>query len=242
MYSTHPPSRPSAPLYVPWGWLDLAKVVGLVGLGIVVILSLVGEREGGITSPVIYIAIIAIYGLVALGVYLFAGRRRGGWQALGMRVPPLSMMILIPVIIVGEFIGIFAINSAIALVQGGNFDNPQQAALMSGGPFSPTSFAMLFFLIAIVAPIAEELFFRGMLYALLRKWGAAVAIVGSAFIFAIVHFIPILIPSLFFVGLILGVMREKSMSLLPSILLHMLQNGIMIALIQLVLLGNAAPS
>lgn len=91
---------------------------------------------------------------------------------------------------------------------------------------------VLLVIVAGLVPVVEELFFRGMIYPLLhRRWGTSVAIVASATIFAICHFIPILMPGLFFVGLILGFLREWSKSVVPGIVLHSLQNGIFLVVI-----------
>jgi hypothetical protein len=47
---------------------------------------------------------------------------------------------------------------------------------------------LLFFLVGgIVAPVAEELFFRGILYGFLRRWGIVVALVLSTAAFAFTH-------------------------------------------------------
>jgi membrane protease YdiL (CAAX protease family) len=46
-------------------------------------------------------------------------------------------------------------------------------------------------------------------------------------------------PSLFFVGLILGYMREQSGSVLPGVLLHALQNGIALLAFQAALSAPA---
>ena len=64
-------------------------------------------------------------------------------------------------------------------------------------------------------------------------FGALFAIVGSAALFSFVHLIPLLFPSLFFVGLILGTLREVSGSLLPGILLHIIQNWVAVIVIDI---------
>jgi uncharacterized protein len=47
---------------------------------------------------------------------------------------------------------------------------------------------LFFFLVGgIVAPAAEEVFFRGILYGFLRRWGIAVALVLSTVAFAVTH-------------------------------------------------------
>ena len=48
--------------------------------------------------------------------------------------------------------------------------------------------AVLFFAVGgVIGPIAEELFFRGLLYRALRRWGAPAAILGTTLLFALLH-------------------------------------------------------
>jgi uncharacterized protein len=54
-------------------------------------------------------------------------------------------------------------------------------------------------------------------------------------LFALVHFIPILIPGLFWVGFVLAWVRERSGSIVPGIVLHALQNGLVVWAIYAVL-------
>jgi hypothetical protein len=93
-------------------------------------------------------------------------------------------------------------------------------------------------LVAVVAPIVEELFFRGMLYPVLRRrWSAPVAIVVNGFLFALIHVIPILLPGLFFVGIVLAWVRERSGSVIPCMVIHALQNGTVLLVIYATLNG-----
>src|SRR4029450_2969723 len=88
---------------------------------------------------------------------------------------------------------------------------------------------LLLLWLAVGRPGWGELFFRGMLYAVMRKpWAGAWATSRRALVFALVHFIPILIPGLLLLGLILAWMRERSGSILPGILLHAAQNALVV--------------
>ena len=79
----------------------------------------------------------------------------------------------------------------------------------------------------IIAPIAEELMFRGYLLDSIRKMhGDWFAVVISALLFGIVHFEPYTIGMAAIGGLIYGYVRVKTGSLWPSIIGHMIWNGI----------------
>jgi membrane protease YdiL (CAAX protease family) len=63
---------------------------------------------------------------------------------------------------------------------------------------------------SVVAAIAEELFFRRLLYSRLVRWGASTAIVGAAALFAIVHVASYGVAAMpvdFAAGLLLGWQR-----------------------------------
>lgn len=82
--------------------------------------------------------------------------------------------------------------------------------------------------IAIAAPVAEEVVFRGaILHALLqggrRPW---VAIAISAILFAIGHLNPAQMPHAFLIGLLLGWMYYRTGSILPGILFHLVNNTV----------------
>ncbi len=84
-------------------------------------------------------------------------------------------------------------------------------------------------LIAIAAPVSEELCFRGMLFGGLRnrypRWIAAAV---AALVFGALHALTGIsaVPPLIAFGFILCLLYEKTGSILPGILLHMLNNSV----------------
>ena len=88
--------------------------------------------------------------------------------------------------------------------------------------------------IVLLAPLAEEVLFRGLLFGALQKRLSALwTIILTAAIFALVHMQAIYFFPIFLLGLILGWARHKSGSLAVSMLLHVLNNGISLLLLQL---------
>lgn len=81
--------------------------------------------------------------------------------------------------------------------------------------------------ITIMAPVVEELLFRGAIQGhLLRKWKKPLwAIVVSSLIFGIVHGNWVQAPFAFVVGLALGWIYYHTGSLLPGILMHFVNNS-----------------
>lgn len=80
--------------------------------------------------------------------------------------------------------------------------------------------------IAVIGPVVEELFFRGAITKeLLAKYSPTNAILISAFVFGIIHVNPIQTINAFFMGLMLAWLYYKTCSLMPGILLHVLNNA-----------------
>lgn len=86
---------------------------------------------------------------------------------------------------------------------------------------------ILFFFIAggLIAPVAEEIFFRGVLYGYLRKNGAVFAAITSTVIFAAMHSIGGSVPVVQAVGgLLFAAAYEIEKSLITPIIIHVLGN------------------
>lgn len=84
-------------------------------------------------------------------------------------------------------------------------------------------------LIAIAAPVSEEICFRGMLFGGLRERLSRIpaALVAGA-IFGALHALTGIsaVPPLIFFGFVLCLLYEKTGSIVPGILLHMLNNSV----------------
>lgn len=79
--------------------------------------------------------------------------------------------------------------------------------------------------VVVIAPVAEELIFRGLSFAALGRY----ALPGSAALFAMAHGLPILLAPIFVAGLALGWLRRRTASLYPSLAVHMSLNAIALA-------------
>lgn len=235
-------SKQSQPSELAWGWSAVAWTLALLiggGAALIItvrsIVALSGAQPApGLISPLAYTLGTGIYLLLIAGVYLFAARR-AGWAALGVRrASLLDYLLVMPIYILGT-IGLVAANLVVVTLTGVT-ENPQIEALSGGQTLSSIQLIMLLILVAGLAPLAEELFFRGMLYPLLRRHlGPAAAIGVNAGLFALAHFIPTLLPGLFIIGLALAYLRERSGSIWPCVLYHIIQNSIALFAINTVL-------
>ena len=85
---------------------------------------------------------------------------------------------------------------------------------------------LTFFIIAIVAPIFEELIFRGIILdGLLKRYTPITAIVVSSILFGIVHLNPWQFITGLAIGFFSGWVYYKTRSVLPSIIIHVSSNA-----------------
>ena len=85
----------------------------------------------------------------------------------------------------------------------------------------------MFLYVAILAPISEEILFRGAILRILQPYGKKFAVLGSAFLFGMFHGNFIQTPYAFLVGLVLGyVTVEYSMGW--AVFLHLLNNLVLV--------------
>ena len=120
------------------------------------------------------------------------------------------------------------------------------------GSLDPT---VLILAIVLIAPIAEELFFRGVVFnAWLREYGERRAYLGSAVLFATIHADTTsvdaliasgvtVVPVIIGLGLVLAIVYQRTASLAASMALHAGFNGISLTLALLArLLGFDLPT
>jgi membrane protease YdiL (CAAX protease family) len=87
-------------------------------------------------------------------------------------------------------------------------------------------FVANFVVVAVVAPFVEELTYRGLGYAAVRDaYGVTAAIVVTALAFGLAHGLVVALPVLSIFGAILALLRFKTESVYPTMILHGLFNG-----------------
>lgn len=94
--------------------------------------------------------------------------------------------------------------------------------LPSGG----TELLMQFLALCVMPAIAEELLFRGAFQGLMRPCGSAAAIFAPALLFGVLHLDLAQGLTAFVCGVFLGWLAERSGSILPGMLLHLVNNAL----------------
>ena len=87
--------------------------------------------------------------------------------------------------------------------------------------------------VAIIAPVVEELIFRGVImHGLMRNYSKFTAVFVSALMFAIFHLNPWQFPATFILGLLLGTLMVRTRNIYLCILGHAFNNGLVLISIQ----------
>jgi membrane protease YdiL (CAAX protease family) len=154
----------------------------------------------------------------ALGVLVLARRWLGsGPRELGLVRPPRAALRF--AIFAG--VGTFVATLPLELIQRSAFGGQQQG-IVEALEAHRGAVAFVFDVAAgvVLAPIAEELAFRGVLFAGLRqRWSFLPSAAVSAAAFAAVHGTDVLLP-IFVAGLVLALVYERTRSLLACMATH----------------------
>lgn len=88
--------------------------------------------------------------------------------------------------------------------------------------------------VVILAPIAEEIFFRGVVFnAWLREGGRRWAFIGSSLLFAAIHLSLASLLPIFALGLALAWVYDRTRNLLAPMAMHAVVNGVSVAFVLL---------
>jgi membrane protease YdiL (CAAX protease family) len=223
------PYRPF--LQVPWskrdvGWGVVVGLVLLVGMDLLLSLGLrVVLRSTGAKLPAVTGLVTLLVELVLLlPVWWFGVRKyRLPWSSVGLRgfafARGLGMGCLFLLVAI-------AFNMAWSLLLSlfGLSTQPDLLSLFGGGI---GGLLLALFTGGIIAPIAEEVFFRGFIFAgLYRHLGLRRAVVLSAALFALVHILPTSWPPIFLLGVVFALLYDSTGSIWPAVALHGAVNSI----------------
>ena len=218
----------------PWRLGDTVKGVVAVVLGGAGLLALaVSLERGGLTSGTAASLLAGgmLEALLLLAAWTFSVRRyRCSFETLGFRSVKGYHFWLIPLIAVVASLLAGGIYTLIVNGLGVDVLVPPNLSDSFENPHGLSRLGLAF-VVVVMAPIAEETFFRGFLVQGLTPWAGPVgAAVGSSVLFSLSHgYIGALIP-VFFSGLILAWVFMKTRSLTPGIFAHSIQNSLAFSL------------
>jgi membrane protease YdiL (CAAX protease family) len=141
--------------------------------------------------------------------------RRPAPAALGLAVPTAAIAFIVAVAIQAL---------AVVAVPASWLDAFDPARLFDRPPMER---AILSVLAGTLAPLVEELTFRGYLLTSLRtRHGPPAAIALSALFFAIIHLDPVRFAPVLFLGALFGWLAWRSGSIWPAVVAHAINNGL----------------
>ena len=203
-------------------------IAWLVFVGLLALVNWAGRLTGGptpkdaayrwdvaVSSVIQFVFMLVIIALIARGSRgLLALRRPRRWLgALGTGVAVLVLVDLV----------------ALAVDP---FLHPGREQGLTPTRWEPShagAFAVFAFAVVVLAPVTEELAFRGLGYGLLRPLGLAPPIVGSAILWALAHGLIDALPVITILGIGLAWLRHRQGSTIPGMILHGAFNGIALA-------------
>jgi membrane protease YdiL (CAAX protease family) len=228
-------AAPGEPFYLPgaswlWALALVGLVVGAAPQALLTVLALVaGTSSSTDTSSVsggsavaLAVGSLVIYGWEALAAWLFSLRSAGRSFVLwGFRRPTKAYFWVVPL----GLVAVYALSIAHDLIV-----NPKQQAIVSEFPHSAFGAAMFLLVAVVMAPLFEEIVFRGFLFrGFANSWGWVWGAVASAAIFGAAHLqLDVFLP-LAALGFVLAWAYHRTGSLWTSITMHALFNLIAVA-------------
>lgn len=212
------------------GGCAVASLVYLLARGLLTLLvsALMGLAHPGasLTKPLgfsgvstaLFQLLIGLGAIVLMLVFLLKVTRLKTKDLRIMLPAPWSPGFCLPV-----FLGVANLaNLAGALINRLTGSPATSEMLPSGGP----ELLMQFLALCVMPAIAEELLFRGAFQGLMRPCGSAAAIFAPALLFGVLHLDLAQGLTAFACGVFLGWLAERSGSILPGMLLHLVNNAL----------------
>jgi membrane protease YdiL (CAAX protease family) len=174
------------------------------------------ENGGALVAATVSSTLICVPLVLAL-----VGSKQNRWRFL--RIQKTSARTLL--FWCGVLIALVALSDGLTISMGRPVVPDQMVAA-----FSSAHPIWLFLALTLLAPLFEEIFFRGFLFSGLEAVGARawVAVLTTAFLWSVIHFQYDLygIVSIFVMGLILGTARRRTDSIVPCFAMHAVANAI----------------
>lgn len=165
---------------------------------------------------------ISVFSAFVPGLFYFLFSRRSMSDTIKTSYVPQKE--LWEIVFVGMAVAMVA-NTASNMIQTNfSFFGLQNTLNMTEKANNPLEIVLYIISTAIVPAFAEEFAFRGILMGTLRKFGDAFAIITSAIVFGAMHGNIVQIPFAFILGLVFAYVDCKTNSIIPSIIIHFINN------------------
>ena len=248
-FTSPPPARPEAVVVPgpeaepeprsPWpGWMGPVALVSalfattMISIVVIGILGAAGVNVKHPDKRGLAVALTYIQDFTFIATVLFFARlatRPARPVDLGLRFPSVRRTVKWVVLAVLAY-ALFSLAFALVVHPKSSDDLFHSLGIHKHDVGPATSLAIL---VCVIAPIAEELLFRGFMFAALLRWGGPwVASLIVGLLFGIVHVFgtpAILLVQLAALGFIFCIVRWRTGSILPTIALHAINNALAFA-------------
>jgi membrane protease YdiL (CAAX protease family) len=209
--------EPALDNIAPWSlrdtWLGIALMAVIIGL-LAAALVLLG---GGQVNDWALLLVELIY---LIPVLVFMAVRRAGLRSLGFVKFEWSTLGIGCGLLIAAYAAILIHNTILILL-----GVRTQGALVNE-LIQNTDAVWVILSAAVLAPLVEEVFFRGFVFTGFRqKYGWIRALLISSGVFAVAHLDPASLIPTFLLGCVLAYVYQRSNSIWPGILLHFLINS-----------------
>jgi membrane protease YdiL (CAAX protease family) len=236
-----PPAPPPAPppsagatgtrRWPPWTSV-VALIAGLAGaLFGALVIGVVAVAFGANFDdqpPAVTIAATVVQDLCLIGSAVLFARMYGRVTPADFGLRPTKIASAIGWAALGWFS--FLIFTAVFIAIVGGSPNDDKLPQELGADDSTAALLAVAFLVSVVAPVAEEFFFRGYFFTALRNWrGVWPAAIGTGLVFGAIHGSsadPAFLLPLAFFGFVLCLIYARTGSLYPCIALHCANNSV----------------
>lgn len=205
------------------------------------VLDVSGPDNAGLELVLLLLGvqIVVLFGVV----YGVAVRWKGcTWRDLGFVPLPPGWGIRAVAIALISFPLVGGVSWLQQQITGQSFQNPQ-LEILSPPVFSWWAYLGTLFIAGVLAPLAEEITFRGLLFRWLdERYGFTIGIVVSAFAFSILHGIPGLIPAIMVLGAVLAWTYARTGSIWVPIIVHGTYNAIVTTILYAAIAQGLSPS
>ena len=225
------PPPPERPDWKPWtAWVALVGAFGgaLIGALIVGVIGALAGADFAHPPPAVNISATVVQDIAFVGAALlfasmagtprpeqFGLRRTSFWPAVGW--------------IAIAFVGFYVVTLVWVSILGASPDDTKLPDEL-GVKDSTAAMLAVAFLVSVVAPVAEEFFFRGFFFTALRGWkGLWPAAILTGLVFGGIHIgsaEAVFLAPLAFFGFALCLLYHRTGSLYPCMALHCLNNSL----------------
>ncbi len=204
---------------VPWkptdNWLGVI-MLAVIDVALLLFASL--SENGQLAQSGLLVIVQLAYLLPVIVIFAW---RRIHWKSLGFGKFEWSVLGIGCGLLFASYVFILLHN--LLLMALGIETQGEEIAKLFASLESP---AWFFFVGAILAPLVEEIFFRGFLFQGFRqKYGWVSAMLLSSGIFAVAHLDPVSLIPTFILGSLLAYLYHRSNSVWPGVILHVLVNS-----------------